>query len=421
MKTLVRKHYHWLVAAIIFCEMFVYGGIVTSISIYTIPITEGLSVDRGPFTLTEIPYGVLSFISAMGTGWLLRKFGYKTLTIGSLMLTSAGLMIMGVSPDLVGQGIGRGLIGLGYGACFTAGCVWIIKQWFHGRQGLVVGAVSMASGFGGSAMSFVFSRVIVKFGWRTALLIEGTLPIAIAFLYLLIYNAPEKIGLLPYGKMEKVTKKMRQESNWEGFSMKEQYRNPLLYIMCAATLLSAMCVYATHTVLNPHFQDNGYSQTAAASYSSMLMLIVAFVKLLLGWISDRYGAKLVALMCLGCAAVGQWMLSDVSNPVLSYIGVGLFAVGLCLTSIAIPLIAFPLFGYWGSAEVNGIVVGMASLAHLITAPICNFIFDYIGSYSPSFRVAAILEVCLIPVYLIMFAMADKQRKKELDRKNIGCP
>jgi len=411
MKAMLRKHYHWVVAAIIFCEMLVYGGIITSIGIYTIPITEGLSVGRGPFTLAGLPYGVLSFISAMFAGVLLRKLGYKLLTIGSLILTSAGLIVMAVSTDLWWFGVGRGLTGLGYGACFTAGSVWIIKQWFRSRQGLVIGVISMASGLGGSLMAFVFSRIIVAFDWRTALLVESALPIAIAFMYLLIYNTPEKIKLKPYGTEENAIKRIRPESNWEGLPIKEQYRHPLLYIMCAATLLSTMCVYATNAVMNPHFQDNGYSQTAAASYDSALMLIVAFVKLLLGWISDRYGAKPVALLCLGCAAAGQWILADVSNPVLSYIGVALFAVGLCLSSIAIPLIAFPLFGYRGSAEINGIIVGMSALAGLITAPICNFIFDRVGSYSPSFKVASILEICLVAVYLLMFSMADKVRKR----------
>ena len=172
--------------------------------------------------------------------------------------------------------------------------------------------------------------------------------------------------------------------------------------------------YPHQQVINPHFQDNGYSATAAANYDSVLMLTLAFFKLLMGWVSDRFGAKPVAILCLSFSAIGQWMLSNVSDPTLSYVAVVLFSIGLCLTTVAIPLIALPLFGTRGSAEINGIIIGMVSLASLITPPICNFIYDKIGTYSPSFKVAAVLEVFLIGIYFIMFAMASKDRKKELE-------
>lgn len=418
MRTMIQKHYHWVIAVIVFFEMIVFGGMVNSIGIYTIPITQGLGVDRGPFTIAGMPYGLLSLASTLFTGFLLRKFGYKKVAIGSLLLTSSGFFVMAFAPGLLGHGIGRGLLGLGYGACFTAGAVWIIKQWFHAHQGLVIGVISMASGLGGSVMSFAFSRVIVVFNWRVALMIEGLLPILVAFLYFLMYDAPEKKSLRPYGVGQTTKKAIREENNWPGLSLKEQYRHPLLYTMCIATLVSSICVYTTSSVMNPHFQDNGYTATAAASYDSVLMLTLAFVKLLLGWISDKFGAKPVAILCLVCAAAGQWILSNVASPTLSYIGVALFSVGLCLSTIVIPLVALPLFGYKGSAEINGIIVGMSALASLVTAPVCNFVYDRIHSYSPAFRVAAVMDICLIGVYLVMFTMAKKVRKREMSKQKI---
>ncbi len=413
MNTNIKKHYHWIIAIIVFCEMIVYGGLVNAIGIYTIPITEELSVGRGAFTLAGLPYGLFSLVSTLLTGVLLPRLGYKRLTVYSLIATACGYFSMAVAPGLVGHAIGRALIGLGYGMCFTAGSVWIIKKWFHKHLGLVLGVISMASGLGGSIVSLLFSRIIVAFGWRTALLISSLFPILVSVLYLLVYNTPEDISLKPYGVGQLTTKQMRRENLWTGYTLKELYKHPLFYLMCFATLLSSMCVYTTSAVMNPHFQDNGYSQTAAANYDSVLMLTLAFFKLLIGWISDRFGAKPVAILCLACSAVGQWMLSNVSDPAVSYLAVVLFSIGLCLTSVAIPLIALPLFGTKGSTEINGIIIAMVSLASLITPPICNFIYDMIGTYSPSFKIASVLEIALIAIYFIMFSIANKERKKEL--------
>lgn len=412
MNSSVKKHYHWIVAAIVFLEMLVFGGMINSISIYTIPIAEELSVSRGAYTLAGIPYGLFSFISSLFTGFLLHKWGYKITTICSLILSAIGYFLLSIANGLLVHAIGRALMGLAYGACFTAGAVWITKKWFRKHLGLVIGIITMASGLGGSIMSFIFSRLMVSFGWRTALQIESILPILVSLLYLLIYDEPEKISLSPYGKNQAATKQLRQENNWVGHSLKELYKHPLFYLMCLTTLLSNMCVYTTSANITPHFQDNGYSPTDAAAYNGVLMLTLAVVKLLMGWISDRFGAKPVAITCLICAATGQWMMTNLTNPYIAYISVIIFSVGLCLTSVAIPLIALPLFGYKGSTEINGIVVAMSALASLITPTICNYIYDFIGTYSPTFKVSAIIEIVLIFIYLIMFVMADKDREKE---------
>lgn len=415
MKEPIRKNYPWVIAVIIFLETIVYGGIINSINIYTIPVTEDLSVSRGIYTLTGIPYGILSFLSALVTGFLLRKFGYKRVTLVSLLLTSAGCLGMSVSPGLFGLALGRSLIGIAFGMCFTAGAVWIIKQWFRKHLGLVLGLISMASGLGGSIMSYGLSWLTIHHGWRTALQIESIFPAIIALLYIFVYDRPEMISTVPYGDAQNMTKRLRPENQWAGQTLKELYRQPLFYLMCLATFVSTMCVYVTSTVINPHFQDNGYSRTAAAGFDSTLMLTLAFLKLFMGWVSDRYGAKPVVLICVVSTAVGQWLLADVSDPTLSFLAVVIFSAGLCLTSIVIPLVALPLFGYRGSMEINGIIVSMSALSSLITAPICNFIYDRIGTYSPSFKVAAVLQLSLVAVYLIMFAMANKLRQKELSQ------
>ena len=118
-----------------------------------------------------------------------------------------------------------------------------------------------------------------------------------------------------------------------------------------------------------------------------------------------------------CAVAGQWILGVTADPVLSYVGVLLFAIGLCMSSIMIPLLAAPLFGYQACLSVNGIFLAMASLATIFSSPISNLCYDKIGSYSPVFRVAAIANGVLIAVYFLMFAMAKRERRLFESRQN----
>ena len=141
------------------------------------------------------------------------------------------------------------------------------------------------------------------------------------------------------------------------------------------------------------------------------MLSLALAKLAIGWFSDRFGAKPLAAVCLLCGALGQWILSDVSNPTLAYLGVVLFSIGVCMSSITIPLITMPLFGFESSIQLNNIFFAMTALGTVIAIPISNALYDQIGSYSPGFTVCAIIITLLIGVYFIMFAMAKKDHSE----------
>lgn len=412
----IKSNYHWLIAVLVFIEMIIFGGIINSFSVYTIPISESLGVSRGVFALAGTPYGVVSFLSSTVTVVLFNRVGYRKLAFFSLITSVCGLVLMSFSENLWVYSISRALFGIGYGAGFTAGSVWIIRQWFQKHVGLVLGLVSMASGIGGSIMTLLLSNQIVTFGWRTAARTSALLLLPITFAILIfVRDNPKELNLLPLSDTQKVTKKIRRESDWPGLPADTYYRRPLFYMMCFATLTSCICLYMTSFVIVPHFRDNGYSPTAASRYDSVYMLCLAFAKLALGWFSDRFGAKPLAAICLSCTAIGQLILSDVSNPFLSYVGVILFSVGLCMSSISIPLISMPLFGYDSSIQLNSIFISMTSLGSIIAIPLSNLVYDRIGSYSPGFTVAAVISLGLIAVYMIMFAIAKKDRAEYLKK------
>ncbi len=408
----IKNNYHWIIALLVFIEMIIFGGIINSFSVYTIPISEALGVSRGSYALAGTSYGVVSFLSSTVTVVLFNKVGYRKLAFFSLLASICGLVLMSFSENLWVYSISRALFGMGFGAGFTAGSVWIIRQWFHKHIGLVLGLVSMASGIGGSIMTLLLSNQIVTFGWRTAARSSALLllPVTIAIL-ILVRDTPKEMGLQPLIDDKTTEKKIHKETDWPGLPVRSYYRRPLLYVMCFATLTSCICLYMTSFVIVPHFRDNGYSPTAASGYDSVYMICLAFAKLAVGWFSDRFGAKPLAAICLTCTALGQWILSDVSNPILSYLGVVLFAIGLCMSSITIPLISMPLFGYVSSIQLNSIFISMTSLGSIIAIPLSNLIHDQLGSYSPAFIVAAIIDVLLIGVYLAMFAIAKKDQRE----------
>ena len=412
MKKIIRQNYHWVIALLAFLEMIMFGGLLNSAGVYLIPICDTLEISRGLYGIATIPYSITCTLSTMVSGYLFQKFGYKKSAIASLGLITVSLVLTATCRSLWGFCFSKILMGLGYGVCFTAGTVRIIKDWFFKHQGLVVGIVTMSSGLGGSLMTIVLTALIENYNWRTANMVAAVIMALITLSYLLLRDRPEEMGLRPYGfgEQPKNMKKARQEDHsWPGFSFQELLRHPLFYIMVASTLISCVMLYLTSGVVIPHFQDQGFSPADAAMYQSVYMLALAVAKLLCGALCDKIGPKPVTIICMVCAAVGQGILSATADPVLCYVGILLFAVGLCMSSIMIPLLAAPLFGYQACLSVNGIFLAMASLASIFSSPISNLFYDRLGSYCPVFRVAAIINAAMIAVYFVMFALAKRDR------------
>lgn len=408
----IRQNYHWVIALLAFLEMIMFGGLLNSAGVYMIPICETLGVTRGSYALATMPYSITCTLSTMVSGYLFQKFGYKKSAIASLILITVSLVITATCKTLWGFCFSKILLGMGYGVCFTAGAVRIVKDWFFKHQGLMVGLVSMSSGLGGSLLTVVLTELIEQYSWRTANMVTAVVMGLIALSYLLLRDRPEEMGLRPfgYGELPKKKKRVRQEDHdWAGFSFQELLKHPLFYVMSVATLVSCVLLYLTSGVVIPYFQDQGFSPADAAMYQSVYMLALAGAKLLCGALCDKIGPKPVTIICMVCAAAGQWILGVTADPILSYVGILLFAVGLCMSSIMIPMLSAPLFGYQACLSVNGIFLAMASLATIFSSPISNLFYDKIGSYSPVFRVAAIANGILIAVYFLMFAMAKREK------------
>lgn len=411
----LKRHYHWVIAVIIFIEMAAYGGFLNSISIFTIPITDDLGISRGLYSLVAMSRPITSFLGTFLAGFLLSRFSCRKLITGALGITGIALILMGFSRTPFLLGLSFALIGLSYSFCVTLGYVRLVKSWFHQSQGLIMGAVSMATGLGGSVWSIWLSDIIGKSSWQTACWFSALLIILTAVMCLALRDEPKELSLKPYG-LEKPLKKARvklpHDVDWEGFSMGALLRRPAFYLMAFCILLSCVNVHLTFGVIVPHFQDIGYSPSQAAFFQSVLLFGLAAAKLGGGWLTDKIGAKWVTILCVVCAAAGQWILASHINLVFAYIGIFCIAIALLLTVLTIPLLTMPLFGHRCYSTTCSIFLGMASLAAVISTPLSNLLYDWIGSYAPVFRVAAVLDVVLVGLFALLFYLCKRDKAKQ---------
>ena len=417
MKQKLRARYHWVIPLVVLLEMTVYGGMVNNLnSMYLIPLTESMGVSRSTYSLVASLRSFLYFLSGMFSSGMFLRFGYRKLVTIGLIGGSLALFLMSNSQSMVGIAVGTMILGVCESMYATVGVTRIIGDWFHKHRGLVLGVVTAATGIGGSLFCMIQSEMIQQAGWEVSYRFSALLLVLTALLMVLtVRNRPDQMGLRPFGEGQLPTKNRHRAGvaldNWPGYSLGELVRRPTFYLMMAATFLSCFALYLAFYVVVPHMQDCGLSATQAASLQSIMLLSMAVAKLLIGSLSDLIGGKNVTLLCMVTSVLGLWLLADISGMGSGALAVVIFSVGLPLTTITIPLLTTHLFGYRAHDTATGMFMSMVAVGGMVATPVCNIAYDARGSYRPVFKAAALLALATMVLFLALYRLAARDRKK----------
>ena len=412
----IKKHYHWIIAAVVLLEMSVYVGFLNNLtSLHIVPVTEELHISRGSFSLAISVKHLVGFFTTMVSGVLFLKFGYRKLVLGGLFLGSIAYTLLAFSQSVAMLAAGTLVMGLLDFACSSTGATKIVGSWFYKYRGTVLGFVSAATGIGGSIFCIVLNKVIESYGWRVSYGLCAVLVLLMGLImFFVIRNRPTDVGLMPYGLGHIPTKKPRNSvlrPHWLGLTFGEMLRRPSFYLMLAGTFLSCCCMYMAFNVVVPHLTDRGLSASEAAAMQSMLLLAMAGAKFLTGALSDWIGSRAVTMTCLAASAASLWLMAGVTDTGSSITAMLLFAWALPATTITVPLLTTSLFGYQSSDRAVGVFLAMVTLSSMIATPLSNALYDILGSYSPVFRVCGVATVGIMLLFVALYILAERDKHK----------
>lgn len=408
----VKKHYHWIVAVVLLILMAIRGGTVNNLpGLHIVPVTEALGITRAQFSLATSASSVVMMVSVLMIGSVARRVDYRYV-MATFML--AGAISYAVMERANSYGVffaGYLLLGLCNGFCGEAGTTRMVSAWFHKRRGTVLGAVMSATGLGASVTCVFQAAAIEQSGYRASFrLVAILMAVCAALAFLFLRNEPAKIGLRPYGEGEKTSDKNSVQPLFPGLPMKKLIRRPAFYMMLLGTLLTSVLSNLALPVVVPHLQDRGLSFGQASKLQSVLMLCLAGAKILTGYLCDTIGAKKTALLCIALDAVALVLLATSTGFVSAAIAVVVFAMALPLITVTVPLLASALFGYQAQGSYTGIFISMVSASTILANPIANIVYDHSGTYSTLFLIAAATMAAMFGMYLLMYRLADRDRK-----------
>ena len=415
MKAKLRQQYPWLVAAAAFFLVACAMGLENNLySLYLIPVTEALGVSRAAFSSAQSVRCLAALVSNLLFGALYQRFGFRRPALLCIALVTASYVWYAGAYDLVVFYAGALIFGLGESFLNTAGVARLTDSWFVRHKGAVLGAVMAASGLGGAVLGVTLEAAIRAFGWRGSFLLgAGLMATAGVLVLIIVRDHPKQLGLQPV-RGEEAQKKRTSRTGcaaWEGQSMRLLLRRPYFYLTALSVFLCSVCTYGAYPIVTAHLQDQGMSAAFAASMYSLMMLLLAAAKVIVGALSDRFGAHRAMAACIVCNILGTGLLAVTKAPWQAALMTVLMGFALCTQTFAQPLLAAELFGTQAHAATLGILLAMVSAGGLIAPPIINASFDALGSYTPSLPVLTGLTALVLVMFLCCARAAMRERQK----------
>ncbi len=384
MKADRKWFYGWAVVLGGAAVLGVTHGVVTNcFSLYIIPVSEGLGINRDIFSVCSMIINGLYALTSFLAGAIYRRFRLKaTIRIAAVALpvsyfcyslcrTPAALYAVSVA------------VGLSVSFISFVPFTIIISSWFEEKRGTAMGLCFMGSGLGGMLMNSLTAVLMERFGWERTYQVTAVIMLATLLLivFLVIRVTPQEMGLSPLGM------KSGEREKIYGPEAGQAVRSGSFAALVIVAVVVGLDSNVISVLIAPHLMDLGYGTLFAAGVTSAYLGCLALAKVLLGRVYDRVGAL---------RGTGLSMLGYAGGLLALYFGraswaiplIMLCALGTASSNVSYPVTTRYAFGNRAYTSLYGYMMGINFVIGSFGAVIANRIFTATGSYN------AMILICI---------------------------
>ncbi len=286
----------------------------------------------------------------------------------------------------------------------------IVRKWFVKKAGMTTGMVGVGTVLGLAALPPVISRISATMGWRSACLIcalvIGTMIILIAVL--IIKNTPESIGLKPYGEGDPVFTPSRGTGpaipgRWVELSLRQSLHTKAFWYFFIVYSLTGIPLQG----MLSHVIIWGVEVGVPSEHSGLIMAVLALpsipLRIMAGWLGDRFGKKQVLVyfnLCAGLLWLWGWFFIKDGTSFFIFC----FLLGFVYSA---PLSLYtPFLGdIFGRFSV-GTLMGVLTLGHGIIGGAGPFLWGWIADVTGSYAVNCVICAGCYLLIVVFLSMID---------------
>lgn len=414
----------WPIMQVIACAAIMFGTmglIANSTSIFTAQVVAEYGFTT---TQSQMFFSIQNFVMVflIPVAQIIgNKLNYRLCISVAVFLASLGLILLSVWKTPGTFYISAILYGISYSfICYLLLSI-VIVNWYKINTATVMGVASAFTGIGGAIWSTVAGQLCANLGLSKAALIMGiiSLVISLPFAIFVIRKHPSDVNQLPVGH-DKVPASDGEKAKPAvyGFTLKEAVRTPIFWIAAVGCFF---VYYACQfqTIFTTYAKVGlGISTQISALMSSMIMIGLIVGKILLGFLNDRFGTKVLYIysMIAGAVALILFYTASADSSVQLYVGAFLFGSFFALMAIGTPQLTRFAFGSRDYERIMSWLMTVGLLANASASLLNGIIADAIG-YQVAILLGLVLAVIGIVLTLIAISLGKKKWAKEMAAAN----
>ena len=309
-------------------------------------------------------------------GRIADRLGIRWTVMTGTVMIAVGLFIAATATApwqlYVGHGLFMGLLG---NAGLNAPLMVYVSRWFDRRRGSALALISSGGYLAGFVWPTIFERAIAIMGWRhtmmTFAIVQAAVILPLAILFL---RPPPELPVSSGVHSESGTKPT--VFGWNA--------NAVFAMLAFASFLCCVTMSMPQQHMVAFCTDLGLSATLGAAMLSVLLGMGFFSRQAWGWVSDRIGGLLTALLSstLQCAAMAGFLFAQGEFSVFTVSTA--FGIGF---SALIPAYILTIRELYPVSEAHWRVPTLMLLSGTGMATggwLAGYLYDLHGYYTPAF-------------------------------------
>lgn len=380
-----------IVAAALLTSCRIYFG-TTAIGFFMVPVTTELGFSRSAFSLFFSIVPLVGMCTYPFIGRIIKRFGVRAYVLAGGTVCAAGFALLRFCEHLLPFYGVSAIIGLFlYGSTSIVAPV-VVNNWFVKNRGLVLGIAMSGPSVAGVLLSTTVSSFITSNGWRNGYLLLSVLMMTFTvFCVFLLKDAPQTMGLLPYGYEGREQEDKKEKLEVPGVDFEVAIKSKQYYLSFV-TILVLSIVSGVNSHMSAIFTDAGMTAVLTGTLISIYSFGASSARVAMGFLNDKIGLKATMVLIyaggavglLGTAASHNFAMYAVSSVLVSWVGA---SVGVLPS-----LTAGQVFGQKDFAMIWSHTNMAGPLGYALSGPIWGAIFDVTGNYKLGLYVGSLVMV-----------------------------